>query len=112
MDARQETRDRFDRVMRVPDRIVEIVGLISLGSGCIFIMELISPSQPLGDFMVLFFSIHIGIYAICALYFAFRFVAALIISAQAVRSIDRANSRASDHPADRPDAQARTALPL
>lgn len=110
MDYRQEARERFDRVMRVPDRAIEILGLVSFGTLLLLIMETISPSQPRNDFLLFFWTIQIGIYALCGLYFALRFAAAVVIAARAVRHQHRASYRRDvGHPADTQDAPAQTA---
>jgi hypothetical protein len=96
MDHRQEARDRFDRIMRVPDRIVDFLGLVLLGTLGLLAIETVSPSQPRNDFLTFFWAVQIGIYALCALYFVTRFVAAFVIA----RSVRRQRSASARHAVD------------
>jgi hypothetical protein len=114
MDYSQEARDRFDLWMVWPDRIATVAGFISLAIGGIVIMEAVSPTRLRYDdnFPVLLVVSSVSIAAFCALYVAVRFVSAVVVSGLAVRHRNQASSRASDHPAGRPDAPVQIARPL
>ena len=112
MDVRQEARNKFDRVMRVPDSVFEWVMLCSLVAPPILMIEPALTGRVRATDFYLLMGLFIGGTAVAALYYATRFVAALAIAAVAVRSRERANVRDADLPADRPDAQPRTVRPL
>jgi hypothetical protein len=108
-DLRQQARDRFDRVMRVPDRLLVAVGFISLGIFGLLVMETMDHPTRNKDFLVFYVLASAGVGAFGALYLAFRSVAAFMVAATAVRRRDQPSRRhAADRPADRPGAQAQT----
>lgn len=112
MDHRQEARDTFDRVMRVPDKILVAVGFISMGTFGLLVMETIGPagSGYSREFMVFYAVAAAGVGAFSALYFAFRFIAALSVAALAVRrGRESANGHhAAGRPVDKSDAPVQT----
>jgi hypothetical protein len=109
MDVRQEARDRFDRIMRVPDRIVEVVGGIAAPASLVLLVLPIIAGSGVTDADVrLWFQIALSGAAVFAMYFATRFVAALIFAALVIRRRDRINASDADRRAGTRDAQAQT----
>jgi hypothetical protein len=94
MDVRQEARDRFDRVMRVPDSIAEWTALASCGLPLLMLADsvLTGWTAKESDIYLLIY-VSIGAAVVYALYFATRFVAALIFAAIAVRCRGSASAR-------------------
>jgi hypothetical protein len=95
MDYRQDARDRFDRIMRVPDGLMWIVGSISIGIGFLLPVATTLSLQERDKFLDWYIAAVIGIGLFTVLYVAVRSMAALIISAIAVR-------RARHHPTSMP----------
>ena len=111
-DLRQQARDRFDRVMRVPDSIALMTCLFGLAMPLLFLLGGLLDGRGIrlsNSDMMLYITIKIGVLGVYALCCLFRVVAALIISAQAVRRQHRASYRRdAGRPEDRPDALAQT----
>jgi hypothetical protein len=86
MDYRQEARDRFDKVMRVPDRIAGVACLISFALAGVLFLELINPShtQQRHGFLSFYVTTMVCVVATYALYVAVRFVAATVVAFLAV----------------------------
>ena len=107
MDARQEARDRFDRVMVWPDKIVMAACLFGLGMPATFMLgQFLDGTKLTYPDLMFYLSVKFAVLAVYGFYFATRFVAALVIAATAVRRRYHANARgASDLPADSPVAR-------
>jgi hypothetical protein len=98
-DYRQEARERFDRLMRLPDSIAEWVTWIGFVSPFVILPGVfLTPGRADQDVFLLI-CVYVGGFALIALYYAARFTAAITIAALAVRRRDRANGRGG---ADRP----------
>ena len=114
MDARQEARDRFGPLDGVAGQDRYGRGVHFPGDGGLLVMETISPTKSGNghqDFVVFYVVTSASIGAFAILYFAGRFVAALVIAANAVRRRDRTNARgAADRHADSPAAPAQIVL--
>ena len=108
-DIRQEAQDRFDRLMRVPDRIVEIAAIIGVGVPLLFMMDSLFGGPGITNENIVFYlSIKLGVVAVYVLYAATRFTAACVIAAVAVRRQRRANSRGAGRQVDTPAVQVQT----
>ena len=107
MDHRQEARDRFDRLMRVPDKIAIAACIIGMALPASYLLsELLDGSRPTYSDMMFYLSVKGAVLAVSVLYFVTSVVAAFVIAALAVRGRNRSSAHgAADLRSDTQEAR-------